>query len=408
MDQATCHTGNEATLRFIAAHREEDVRALALQSQRDGDVDLPWALEQIQGWQTARRKLPSWAARDGIVYPPHLSMEQCSSEQTALYKCSVMEQLAEACRETLVDLTGGFGVDFAFLAPLAKRATYVERQAHLCEAARHNFALLGLEHAQVINAEAEAMLEQMAMTASPASTLLYLDPARRDSHNGRTHAIADCTPDVLELKDALFRVSDHILIKLSPMLDWHKAVSDLGGRVSQVHIVGTGGECKELLMLLSAGHEGEPEVCCVNDGQRFTYRPSENDGRVAIAADVIGASYLYEPNSTLMKAGCFAVLTQRFHVNAVANDSHLFLSDQAIDDFPGRRFAVAAVTTMNKKELGRALKDITRANVAVRNFPMSAQALRQRLHMQDGGDTYIFGTTAANGVKVLFICRKLS
>ena len=186
---------NEATIGFVQEHREEDVRKLALQARRDSDVDLPWALDQIQGWQTARRKLPSWAAINGIVYPPHLSMEQCSSQQTALYKCSILDRLPEGNHETLVDLTGGFGVDFAFMALRAQRAVYVERQEHLCETARHNFGLLELSHATVIHADAEDALQDF--DTKPASTLLYLDPARRDSNSARTYAITDCTPNVL-------------------------------------------------------------------------------------------------------------------------------------------------------------------------------------------------------------------
>ena len=394
---------DEATIRFVREHREDDVRTLALQARRDSDVDLPWALDQIQGWQTARRKLPSWAAIDGIIYPPHLSMEQCSSEQTAIYKCGVVERLPKEFRETLVDLTGGFGVDFAFMARHFEQAVYVERQEHLCETASHNFELLGLNHARVIHADAEAVLNDLSTT--PASTLLYIDPARRDSNSARTYAIADCTPNVLELLPDLFKAAHHILIKLSPMLDWHKAVADLGDRVAEVHIVSVGNECKELLIFLDADHQGEPTVHCVNDEQRLVYSPSENDGNTAIATDN-DCAYLYEPNASIMKAGCFGVLTERFPVKALSAGSHLFISNQEVNDFPGRRFAITAVTTMNKKELATALKGITRANVAVRNFPMSAQDLRKRLHLQDGGDCYIFGTTTADGRRLLYLCKK--
>lgn len=395
---------NEATIRFVREHREEDVRALALQARRDGDIDLPWALEQIQGWQTARRKLPAWAAIDGIVYPPHLSMEQCSSQQTAIYKCGIIERLPQACRETLIDLTGGFGVDFAFMAKCARQAYYVERLEHLCETARHNFELLGLNHARVIHGNAENVLNDLE--TNPATTVIYLDPARRDSNSSRTYAIADCTPNVLELKDQLFKATDHILLKLSPMLDWHKAVSDLGSRVAEIHIVSTGNECKELLMLLSADYEGEPTIYCVNDDQQLFYSPSQ-DVMPPQIADGDNAAYLYEPNASVMKAGCFGLLTDRFPVKALASDSHLFVSNDLVENFPGRRFVINAVTTMNKKELGRVLKGITRANVATRNFPMTAQQLRQRLKLQDGGDCYIFGTTNATGEHHLYICNKL-
>ena len=395
---------NEATIQFVLDHREEDVRALALRGSRDKDVDLPWALDQIQGWQTARHKLPSWAAIDGIVYPPHLSMEQCSSEATAIYKCGIVERLPKGCRETLLDLTGGFGVDFAFMARCFDHACYVERQAHLCDTARHNFGLLGLPHARVINADAEQVLGEIK--TEPASTLLYLDPARRDSNKARTYAITDCTPNVLELLPRLLQCGHHVLLKLSPMLDWHKTVADLGNHVAEVHIVSVGNECKELLILIAANHVGEPSIHCVNDGQSLIYLPTQDCVAPAIATSE-EARYLYEPNASVMKAGCFGLLTERFTVKALATDSHLFVSNEQVEDFPGRHFAIIAVTTMNKKDLGRALSGITRANVAVRNFPMTAQQLRQRLGLKDGGDIYIFGTTTATGEHRLYICDKL-
>ena len=394
---------NEATIRFVREHREEDVRALALQARRDGDVHLTWALDQIQGWQTARRKLPSWAATDGVVYPPHLSMEQCSSEQTAIYKCGIMEQVPQEGREMLIDLTGGFGVDFAFMARCCDHAVYVEQQEHLCETAQHNFNLLGLHHARIIHGDAEEVLSHL--DTQPGNTFIYIDPARRDSNKARTYAIADCTPNVLELKERLIDAAHHVLIKLSPMLDWHKAVNDLGEHVAEIHIVSVANECKELLILMAADHKGEPTIHCVNDNQHLTYTPTESDVPVAIANDD-NAGFIYEPNASIMKAGCFGLLTQRYPVKALAPDSHLFVSAEQVKDFPGRQFAVTAITTMNKKELASALKGITRANIATRNFPMTAQQLRQRLHLQDGGDTYIFGTTTATAHHLLYICRK--
>lgn len=394
---------NETTKRFVKEHRNDDVKALALQTRRDGDIDLTWALDQIQGWQTARRKLPSWAAIEDIIYPPHLSMEQCSSEQTARYKCSVVDTLPTSSHETLIDLTGGFGVDFSYLASRARHAIYVERIEHLCETAKHNFGLLGLDHATVIHAQAEDALSDLK--TEPASTLIYLDPARRDSNSSRTYAMADCTPNVLEMLDGLFRAAHHLLIKLSPMLDWHKAVSDLGGRVKEVHIVSTGNECKELLLLLSADYEGEPAVHCINDNQSLIYLSPQ--GQPLKIADNEAANYLYEPNASVMKAGCFGIITERFAVKALAPDSHLFVSDEPVLDFPGRRFVIDGVTTMNKKELSRTLSGVTRANIATRNFPMTAQQLRQRLRMQDGGECYIFGTTTASGQRIIYRCHKM-
>ena len=394
---------NEETIEFVRKHREDDVHKLALKARRDSDVDLTWALDQIQGWQTARYKLPSWAAIDGIVFPPHLSMEQCSSEQTAIYKCEIVNSLPKGSHEMLIDLTGGFGVDFALMAKCCNQAIYVERQEQLCETAKHNFELLGLKHASIINNEAESFLGDV--TTDSSSTLLYLDPARRDINKARTYAIADCTPNVLTLLPKLFDVAQHVLIKLSPMLDWHKAISDLGNRVAEVHIVSLGNECKELLLFLKADHYGEPTIHCVNDGLHLAFMPSQNDLPLKLA-DCAETAFLHEPNASVMKAGCFSVLTERFPVRALAADSHLFVSEDEISGFPGRSFRVHTVTTMNKKDHARALTGITHANVATRNFPMTAQQLRLRLGLKDGGDTYIFGTTSATGQHLLYICHK--
>lgn len=395
---------NKETISFVLEHREENPHLLALKARRDSNIDLPWALDQIQGWQTARRKLPSWAAIDGIIYPPHLSMEQCSSEQTARYKQGILDSLPVGSHKTLIDLTGGFGVDFAFMATCCDQAIYVERQEHLCETARHNFELLGLSQATVINNDAKNVLNEL--TVDPASTLLYLDPARRDGDGGRTYAIADCTPNVLELLPQLFKVARYVLVKLSPMLDWHMAVNDLGTRVVQVHIVSVAGECKELLMLLDADHEGEPVVHCVNNDQGFTFTPSQTNVPLVLASSDENASFLYEPNASVMKAGCYSLLTNRYPVKALATDSHLFVSREDIKVFPGRKFIITAQTTMNKKELKQTLAGITHANIATRNYPMTARQLRQRLRLKDGGDTYLFGTTNHAGQHLLYICRK--
>lgn len=395
---------NEETIGFVRKHREEDVRVLALRGCRDDGVDLPWALDQIQGWQTARHKLPSWSAIDGIVYPPHLSMEQCSSEATAIYKCGILERLASSCRETLIDLTGGFGVDFAFMAKCCGRAIYVERQSHLCDTARHNFELLGLKHTHIIQGDAESVINDIS--TDPASTLIYIDPARRDNNQGRTYAIADCTPNVLALLPQIFKKAHHVLLKLSPMLDWHKAVSDLGERVTEVHIVSINNECKELLILMSSRHQGESVIHCANDDKSLIYKASEDDGIPTIAGNN-NSTYLYEPNASIMKAGCFSVVTQRYPVAALATASHLFVSNNEIKDFPGRSFIIDAVTTTNKKEQAQAFAGITCANVATRNFPLTAQQLRQRLKLKDGGDIYVFGTTNAMGQHQLYICHKI-
>ena len=383
---------DEKTLEFVREHGEEDVRRLALQAARWPNMDMPAALQQIAGRQVARVKLPSWAAIEGILYPPHLSLEQCSSEQTARYKSMLVDG------ETLVDLTGGLGVDFAFMAQGRSRATYVERQETLCDLARHNLPLLGLPQAQVVCADAEDYLTHMDEVDT-----LYIDPARRDSAGKRVYALADCTPDVSALAPTLLAKANTVIVKLSPMLDMHQALRQLPG-VAQVHIVSVRGECKELLLVLRRGHEGDVTMHCVNDNQRFCYTLGEERSSSPMVWDEVvpeSGLWLCEANASIMKAGCHDLVAARLGLQVMSRDSHLMVVDHCVEDFPGRVFKVRAVTTMNKRELKAAMQGITHANVAVRNFPMSAPELARRLKVKDGGDTYIFGTTTATGRHVI-------
>ena len=390
---------NQATIDFIHIHAEADVRQLALQGTKNPEVDLTFALEQIAGRQKAKTKLPSWAAVDGIVYPPHLSMEQCSSEQTARYKALI------AGKGTLiVDLTAGFGVDMAFMSQAFQKAIYVERQAPLCAISSENYKLLGLNHIEVICADGIDYLHQLEH-----ADLIFLDPARRDNHGARTYGIADCTPNVLELRDELLKKADRVMLKLSPMLDWRKAVEDLG-HVNEVHIVSVDNECKELLVILSK--EKKPlKLLCVNNDQVFEgdqgdWLNERSIAEIRVPDPMSSQAYLFEPNASIMKAGCFTLLEQRFHVSQLDKNSHLFVSDHDISDFPGRRFTIEKTTSMNKRELKTALAGIDRANITVRHFPLSVAELRKRLKLKDGGNLYLFATTLADGQHQLFLCRK--
>ena len=390
---------NQATIDFIHIHAEADVRQLALQGTKNPEVDLSFVLEQIAGRQKAKTKLPSWAAVDGIVYPPHLSMEQCSSEQTARYKALIAGKGA-----LIVDLTAGFGVDMAFMSQDFQKAIYVERQAPLCAISSENFKLLGLNHIEVICADGVGYLHQLEH-----ADLIFLDPARRDNHGARTYGIADCTPNVLELRDELLKKADRVMLKLSPMLDWRKAVEDLG-HVNEVHIVSVDNECKELLLILSK--EKKPlKLFCVNNDQVFggdqgDWLNERSIAEIRVPVPMSSQAYLFEPNASIMKAGCFTLLEQRFGISQLDKNSHLFVSDTDICDFPGRRFIIEKTTSMNKRELKTALAGIDRANITVRNFPLSVAELRKRLKLKDGGNLYLFATTLADGQHQLFLCRK--
>lgn len=438
------------TAEFIVAHRTDDPRQLALQASRFPDVDMPYALSQIQGWQAARRKLPSFAANQDIVYPPHLSMEQCSSEATALYKAEAVRRLMDSFKReedasnkgygySMTDLTGGFGVDFYFVSRHFSRAQYTERNAELCQVVEHNLKVLGADNASVVCGDA---VEQLR-TIDP-QTLIFIDPARRDAHGARTFAISDCTPDVMELLPDLRRKARFVMIKLSPMLDWHKAVSDLHPLVTDVDIVAVDGECKELLLTLDMKrgdvHKDDNTQATKYDyvGVRCADLPSSSfafrytsDGGYAIdiqqptdaasQQDHIMSqsvalsplltpdhtpSYIYEPNASVMKAGCFRELELTFSARQISDNSHLFTSEQLISGFPGRRFAIDAVTSFNKRQLKEALRDVTSANITVRNFPMTVAVLRKKLKLKDGGNTYIFATTTDGGEHVLLITHK--
>ena len=512
---------NQATFDFIRQHQDDDVRQLAFLGSKYPEVDMPFALDQIRGRKMARVKLPRWASIDGIIYPPHISMEQCSSEQTALYKAELAARLlglspsssengeekekesenasnlhlSEICefagkgavdsefakneatckkqqiltesKENVneikeephegdfseeigfVDLTGGFGVDFSYIASrLGVKSMYVERQTHLCEVAKENFGRLGLKNAIVKNGDGIEVLHSFASKKDDAASaddslgiiydqplsllktklglkLIFIDPARRDDAGNKVVSLKDCTPDVTLLQEEMLSKADYVIIKLSPMLDWHRAVSELNC-VQEVHIISVNNECKELLLVLSARNMGEMEassadgaagevkhagnlrIYCVNDAQSFVCEETDMEASsVKIAPSTLEEmQYLYEPNASLMKAGCFGVLSGRYDVRMLSKNSHLFVSQAPIEAFPGRSFRIIAVSSFNKKELKRQLSGITKANIATRNFPLSVAELRKRLKQKDGGETYIFATTLSDESHVLVITEK--
>lgn len=435
---------NQATQDFIRQHQDDDVRQLAFLGSKYPEVDMPFALDQIRGRKMARVKLPRWASLEGIIYPPHISMEQCSSESTALYKAELaarllglpassygIEMKAENEIE-FVDLTGGFGVDFSYIAArLGVKSMYVERQVHLCEAAKENFGRLGLKNAIVKNGDGIEILhsfhpkkkdaasadDSLGITYDQPRSLLktnlglkiiFIDPARRDDAGNKVVSLKDCTPDVTVLQEEMLSKADYVIIKLSPMLDWHRAISELS-HVREVHIISVNNECKELLLVLSARNMGENlRIYCINDAQSFVCEESDMEtSSVKIAPSTLEEmQYLYEPNASLMKAGCFGVLSGRYDARMLSKNSHLFVSQAPIEAFPGRSFRIIAVSSFNKKELKRHLSGITKANIATRNFPLSVAELRKRLKLKDGGETYIFATTLSDESHVLVITEK--
>lgn len=386
------------TVQFIREHIADDPSKLALQAKKYPEVDMPFAVNQIIGRKIALEKVPSWGNMDGIIYPKHLSLEQCSSEATARYKSSL------AKGDTLVDLTGGLGVDCAFLSANFKKAVYVERQEELCEIASLNFPLLGLPHIDVVNGDGVDYMFHI-----DKADWLFVDPARRNEQGGKVVAIADCEPDVAKLSEQLVSKAGNVMIKLSPMLDLSLALHDLSF-VKEVHVISVANECKELLVILSKkSSEDRIPIYCVNilkngDLQIYTFEKGDEQQGCAYSSEV--CRFLYEPNASILKAGAYKSIANTYKLNKLHPNSHLYTSDESITDFPGRKFECEAVFSLNKKEVKASIGDLKQANITVRNFPSSVAELRKRLKLSDGGDTYLFATTLANDQKVIIKCHK--
>lgn len=387
-----------ATLEFIDKHADADVRKLALQAGKNTDIDVITAITQISGRQVAAQKIPKWYEVKSIRYPKHLSLEQCSSQQTALYKSSLVKG------DTLTDLTGGFGVDCSFLSHQFSAVDYVEQQDELCAIATNNFPALGLNHIKVHHEDSVQYLKQME-----AVDWIFIDPARRDRKGGKTVVIADCEPDVGLLEELLTDKAKKVMIKLSPMLDLSLALTTLK-YVEQAHIISVGNECKELLLILNKKKSTSTlPIHCINLTQNTTesycFTREEEQQSGCSYADKLG-NYLYEPNASIMKGGAFKSIAHRFGVMKLHPNSHLYTSDTLISDFPGRVFEVTDHCSFNKKEMKEKLGSLKKANITVRNFPATVAELRKRTKLNEGGDIYLFATTLASDEKVMAICRK--
>lgn len=379
-----------AQKQFILAYEKNDVHRLAFRFQEKEDISF--LLNQISGRQTVKNKLPSWYSNEEIIYPAHLSLEQASSEATARYKASVI-----GADKIFVDLTGGLGVDFSFLSPQFSESVYVEQNRELCKIAVHNFKALNLKNVSVINSTSEKFLKGMGSVE-----FIYLDPSRRDGAGRKTVRMEDCTPDVLEIQNMLLAKSKLTLVKFSPMLDISSALKNLKS-VCEVHVVSVDNECKELLFILS----GKGEEClykAVNlrkDGktESFTfYLKDEQEYKATLTSQP--GKYLYEPNASILKIGAFNLISKVFDVKKLHKNTHLYTSDELVSSFPGRIFEVQNWFSPNKKNLKSFLSETKKANVSIRNFPVSVAEIRRKTGLKEGGDLYLFATTVADGERL--------
>ncbi len=386
---------------FIHDHFQEDTDRLLLTASRYPGIDVPFAIVQILCRRQIREKLPSWFTCEDLIYPSRLSAEQCSSEQTARYKQKLLKG------ESFCDLTGGLGVDSYFFAQSASQALYIERFPDYCEAARHNFAVLGTPHIQVLQADVRTIIAELE------TDTFYIDPARRNPDNTRTFALADCEPDILQIKDRLLTASRRLIVKISPMADLEQTLKLLP-ETSEIHIVAVKNECKELLFVLEPGikqEKGETRIHAVNlrpglPAQEFTFQAWEEKNSPLAPTAHLG-SYLYEPHAAILKSGAFKLTAHRYGLQKLHRHSHLYTSSAYIAGFPGRSFAVDEVYEYAGKQLKQLGRQFTQANITIRNFPQSVADIRKRTGIKEGGDIYFFATTLANEQKVLIRAHKV-
>lgn len=398
---------NNLTEQFIREHLTADVRTLALSARPDG-VDMQYALTQISGWQAARLKVPLWAATEGIVYPKHLSLEQCTSQYIAQYKASFIESLLGSGFK-MADITGGFGVDCFFLSRNASQVYYNEMSVELCDCARINFKALGRQEIEINCGIAE---EFVASLAPDSLNLIYLDPARRGDAGRKLVSISDCQPDTVALQDALLRIAPNVMVKLSPMLDVSKALTKLHN-VSNVFIIGLEGECKEITLLLQRGFDAEPTITAVDINQDGTPQPAVSSAKstdaalplpIADATLLQPGTYISEPSAPYMKSALFRTIAACTGTALLHPDTHLFWSKEKPEKFPGRTFQLVGIIPFDKRSLSALVK--TQANLSVRNFPESAPQLQSRLKLRDGGPRYLIATTLADSRRILLDLKK--
>lgn len=381
-------------LSFAREHCDDDPLRLLLQQSRYPDMDLGQVAQQLEGQRQASTKWPTLARCGGYYFPPRLNREQSSSEATARYKARLFASLGGG---SLADLTGGMGVDAYFMSQKANHTDYYETDEELCATTEHNFAALGAD-----NIDCHCCDSLGADAALGEYDMIFIDPARRDSHGRKVAAFEECKPNLLENLDSLLAKCRHLMVKASPMVDIHLAVRQLR-RVGEVHVVALNGECKEVLFLVcgtaTENLDSAPSIHCVNlegpgdeaIGREYVFSWAEEATAAPSFATEVG-EYLYEPNAALMKGGCYNSICGWFGLEKLARNTHLYTCNRLIEDFPGRRFKVLQPLTLNEKEAHRLLPD-GKAHVIVRNYPMAATELQKKLKLKEGGRLFVVGAT---------------
>ena len=385
---------------LLSQHQHNDVQQLALQRNRFpqlSDADFRFFLQQVEGKQRTRDKLPILNHLPDWWFPVRLSCEQCSSEATAGYKAKIYPS---DCH-TLIDLTAGYGVDTFFMAENATEAHYVERNAELCAIAEHNFSLYRPK-IQVHNTTAEEFLTTLPISNSQypiANTLIYLDPARRSQSGGKVFRIEDCEPNVIELLPTLRLHASHIMIKFSPMLDITAALRVLG-RDWDTHIVAVNNEVKEVLFLTGTGVMHAVNIRGMQTDRFFFSPENEQQAQLTIAADI--HQYIYEPNAAIIKAGAYRLVGERYELQKLDTNTHLYTSDSFISGFPGRAWEVIEAEVKDPK---KQLDTKAKYSILSRNYPLSPEEIRKKYKLKDGDDRYLLAARHQGKPKLILATR---
>lgn len=378
---------------FINLNLNKDINELALQKNPFPEFDWKWILNQIQAKKKANKKLPTWFKTDGIIFPSSLSIEQTSSEVLAQYKASLISGTS------LIDLTGGFGIDDFYFSKTFQKVIHCEINEELSKIVSHNFKVLGAHNISTISGDSIEYLEN----SNEKFDWIYVDPARRDSSKSKVFLLKDCIPNVVDLQEFLLSKSDHILIKVAPLLDIQSILNELN-QVKKIYIIALNNEVKELLIEIEKDFNLDPTLVAVNHLNDETFSNHEfnlNDDDVASLSNPL--TYLYEPFSSYLKTGLYNKLANQFQVKKLHKHSHLYTSEHLLD-FPGRILKIEHIIPYNKKEL-KSFEN-QKWNITTRNFPLKVDEIRKKHKLKEGGEIYAFFTTDLDNNKIVIVCRK--
>ena len=421
-------------VKFVCEHLNDDISRLILNRNKWPEIDIDMAISCIESRRKLKGKIQEWYDLPELIFPVKLSAEQCSSSATGRYKADLAQSIAETngvTRWKIADLTGGLGADSWFFSQKAEAVLYNEMQNPLCEAAKHNFNVLGVDNISISNHTVIASgisgktpdngMTPSDLLASFDPDIVYLDPARRGEGGKKVFLIEECTPDILTLKDEIFSISRHILLKLSPMADITMVCRRLGNVCREVHVVAAGGECKELLIWMDREWNDEYEIIAAelhNDRSyhEFRFMPSEEaeaKGQILISGNALQAdgSYLFEPGKALMKSGCFNLITKKYGIAKLGISTHYYIvgDKEKAEELKGlgKIFRIISISSLDKRSIKAAGRDYPRAEVSARNIPMDTEALKKKLGVTSGDDAHIFGLKSDSAGNLLIVTERI-